>query len=78
MKKSLTILLSVVLVIGGCAPVVYGPGPGVGYVVAVGDRPYYTRGPYYIDHGRRYVWREGHWGRRHGHRIWVPGRYVIR
>ena len=79
MKKSLTILLGAVLVLGGCAPVVYGPaGPRAGFVVAVGDRPYYTRGPYYIQHGRRYVWIRGHWGRRNGQRLWMPGRYVVR
>jgi hypothetical protein len=79
MKKSLIFLLGIVLCIGACAPVVYGPpvAPG-GVVVAVGDRPYYTRGPYYIEHGRRYVWVRGHWGRRNGHRVWVPGHYVLR
>jgi hypothetical protein len=48
------------------------------YVVAVGDRPYYTRGPYYIHHGRRYVWVQGHWARRHGQRVWIHGHYVLR
>ena len=79
MKKSLIILLGVTLTVGACAPVVYGPaGPRAGFVVAVEDRPYYTRGPYYIERGRRYVWIRGHWDRRHGKRFWVPGRYVVR
>ena len=85
MKKFPLILLSLVLCLGACAPVygpqpAYGPQPVVtgGYVVAVGDRPYYTRGPYYIHQGRRYVWIRGHWGRRHGDRVWIHGHYVLR
>ena len=79
MKKSLIILLGVTLLVGACAPVVYGPaGPRGGVVVAVEDRPYYTRGPYYIERGRRYVWIRGHWGRHHGQRVWVPGHYAVR
>ena len=79
MKRSFTILLGVLLVTGGCAPVVYElGGPRAAVVVAVGDRPYYTRGPYYNERGRRYVWVRGHWGRRRGQRVWFPGRYVIR
>ncbi len=83
MKKSLFILMGIALSAGACAPVAYSPGYGAGYaspgyVVAVGDRPYYTRGPYYIEHGRRYVWVRGHWGRRHGQRVWIPGRYMVR
>ena len=89
MKKSLVILLAVVLSISACAPVYgpgYGPGPvygaqpvvSGGYVVEVGDRPYYNRGPYYVHHGARYVWVQGHWSQRHGHRVWIHGRYVVR
>jgi hypothetical protein len=78
MKKSLIILLGVVLCTAACAPVVVGPTPRAGFVVAVDDRPYYAHGPYYIEHGRRWVWVNGHWARRHGHRIWIHGRYVLR
>jgi hypothetical protein len=82
MKKSLVILLGAILVSGGCAPVYYGPSgpppPNVSYVVAVGDRPYYTHGPYYIQRGARYIWVPGHWTHRHGQRVWIHGRYVIR
>ena len=52
--------------------------PPAKVVVAVDDRPYYARGPYYIEHGRRWVWVNGHWGRRHGHRVWIHGRYLVR
>jgi hypothetical protein len=44
----------------------------------VDDRPYYVRGPYYLEHGRRYVWVNGHWTRRNGRRVWVHGHYVLR
>ena len=81
MKKSLLSLLGFLLCCEGCAPVygpVYAPAPPVGVVVAVGDRPYYTRGPYYFYGGHRYVWVSGYWRHRYGRRVWVHGRYVIR
>ena len=78
MNKLLLLSLGAVLLIGACAPVVYGPGPQPGYVVAVEDRPYFTRGPYYIEHGRRWAWIRGHWARRHGVRVWIHGAYVVR
>lgn len=43
--------------------------------IAIGDRPYYTRGPSYWHRGVRYVWVPGHWGSRHH---WVRGHYVRR
>lgn len=84
MKKSLILLLGVALASSACTTYVAGPpppgpayvGPSVGVVVE--DRPYYTRGPYYVSRGARYVWVGGHYVRRHGHRHWVHGRYVIR
>ena len=79
MKRSLILLLGVVMLASACAPVVYAPpGPQPGVVVAVEDQPYYVRGPYYIEHGRRWVWIGGHWGHRHGRRIWIHGHYVLR
>jgi hypothetical protein len=79
MKRSLILLLGVLTLSGACAPVVVGPaGPTPGVYVAVEDRPYYVRGPYYIEHGRRWVWIQGHWSRHHGRRVWVHGRYVLR
>jgi hypothetical protein len=80
MKKLLILSLGVLLCADACY--VGTPGPpapsGGGFVVAVEDRPYYVRGPYYIDHGRRYVWISGHWARHHGRRVWVHGHYVLR
>jgi hypothetical protein len=62
-----------------------GPGygyPGYGYgssvSVAIGDRPYYVRGPGYYVGRSYYVWRPGHWVVRHGRRVWVHGHYVLR
>ena len=80
MKNSLLIiLLGLILCTAACAPVVVAPPPPrAGFVVAVDDRPYYARGPYYIEHGRRWVWVNGHWGHRHGRRVWIHGRYVVR
>ncbi len=46
--------------------------------VAVGDRPYYNRGPGYYVGRTYYVWRPGHWRHRHGRRYWIRGRYVRR
>jgi hypothetical protein len=78
MKGSLIVSLGVAMLASACAPVVVGPPPGPGVVVAVEDRPYYVRGPYYFEHGRHWVWVGGHWGHRHHHRIWIHGRYVVR
>lgn len=63
----------------------YGPGYGPGYAaypgsvtVAVGDRPYYTRGPGYYVGRTYYVWRPGRWAWQNGQRVWIRGRYVVR
>ena len=65
----------------------YGPGYGPGYypgygstgyvTIAVGDRPYYTRGAGYYVGPRYYGWRHGYWHRYHGRRVWVHGNYVV-
>ena len=59
----------------------YGPGYGAypgSVTVAIGDRPYYTRGSGYYVGRSYYVWRPGHWARRNGQRVWVHGHYVVR
>jgi hypothetical protein len=71
----------------GYAPGPYsGPGPyytrgpyygGGSVAVAVGDRPYY-RGPGYWSGRAYYVWKPGHWSRRHGQQVWIRGHYVVR
>ena len=55
----------------------YGPYYGPSVVVAVGDRPYY-RGPGYWYGRTYYVWKPGHWARRHGQQVWIRGHYVVR
>lgn len=84
MKRLAIVLLGAGLFAGACAPYYAGPPapppppPVHGVVVAVGDQPYYTRGPYYYEGGHRWVWVGGHWGHRHGHRVWIRGHYIIR
>ncbi len=80
MKSWLILLLGLVTLLSACAPApYYGPAaPPPGVVVAVEDRPYYVRGPYYIEHGHRWVWVGGHWGHRHGRRVWIHGHYAVR
>ena len=82
MKTLLLLLLGVVLGTSGCVvgpPVAPYPYRGGGtFVVAVGDRPYYNRGPYYVEYGRHYVWVPGHWARQHGRRVWIHGHYALR
>jgi len=60
----------------------YGGGPYYGspgsVTIAVGDRPYYARGPGYWYGGAYYVWKPGHWVWRHGQQVWVHGHYVVR
>jgi len=62
----------------------YGPGYYPGYAstgfvsIAVGDRPYYTRGAGYWVGPHYYGWRHGYWDRDHGRRVWVHGRYMVR
>ena len=69
----------------GYGPYYGGPyygGPYYGYpgsvTIAVGDRPYYVRGPGYWASGVYYVWKPGHWSYRHGQKAWVHGHYVVR
>jgi YXWGXW repeat-containing protein len=63
-------------------PYYRGYGPYYGYpgsvTIAVGDRPYYVRGPGYWAGGVYYVWKPGHWSYRHGQKVWIHGHYVVR
>jgi hypothetical protein len=84
------LLLSALFWTGGCegyytASPGYGPyygGPYYGnpgsVTIAVGDRPYYVRGPGYSYGGAYYIWRPGHWVWRHGQQVWIHGHYVVR
>jgi hypothetical protein len=85
----LFLVLSLTIGAGGCADYyggpaygpAYGPYYGPGYpgsvTIAIGDRPYYTRGPGYYVGSAYYVWVPGHWSRRHP-RVWIHGHYVVR
>jgi hypothetical protein len=55
----------------------YAGNPG-SVTIAVGDRPYYVRGPGYYAGRTYYVWKPGHWRVRNGQRVWVHGHYVVR
>lgn len=65
----------------------YGTGPYYGrpyagypgsVTVEVGDRPYYVHGSGYYVGRSYYVWKRGHWATRHGQRVWIHGKYVVR
>ena len=68
----------------GYGPYYGGPYYGGSYAypgsvtIAVGDRPYYVRGPGYWSRGAYYVWRPGHWRYRYGQRAWIHGHYAVR
>ena len=55
----------------------YGGYPG-SVTVAIGDRPYYTRGPGYYTGRTYYVWKPGHRAVRNGQRVWMHGKYAVR
>jgi hypothetical protein len=46
--------------------------------IDVNDRPYYVHGPGYWAGTVYYVWVPGHWARRHHHRVWIHGYYIVR
>jgi hypothetical protein len=71
MKKKLILLLAVLLGVSATAP-------AITINVEVGDRPYYLHGPSYWAGGVYYVWVPGHWIRRHHHRVWIHGHYIVR
>jgi hypothetical protein len=75
MKRTVTILLGVLFFAG--APVALTNAADV--VISIGDRPYYTRGPFYVENGVRWEWVPGHWStKKHKKRAWVHGHYVRR
>jgi hypothetical protein len=76
MKHKLALLLAVVLFAGAFVPATI--QAAVGFSISIGDRPYYSHGPYYWDNGERWYWVPGHSVWRYHHRIWVHGYYVPR
>ncbi len=73
MKYKLTLILAALLCVGPLTPTI---SQAASVVVELGDRPYYSHGPYYWHHRTRYVWVPGHWRWRYGHRVWVHGYYA--
>ena len=71
MKKKLILLVAVLLSMSATAP-------AITVNVEVGDRPYYLHGPGYWAGRVYYVWVPGHWARRHHHRAWIHGYFVVR
>lgn len=77
MKRIVTILLGALFLAGASAPVAVTNAAEL--VISVGDRPYYTHGPFYVERGVRREWVPGHWAKKKKHkRVWVHGHYVRR
>jgi hypothetical protein len=75
MKYKLALLLAVLLCGTAMVPTT---SQAIGVSVYVGDRPYYTHGPWYWNGGVRWYWAPGYWAWRHHHRVWIPGHYAPR
>ena len=75
MKYKLAVLFAAFLFAGALVPTT---AKAIGINIELGDRGYYTRGPWYYDNGVRWYWVPGHWVVRHHHRVWIHGHYVRR
>jgi hypothetical protein len=75
MQYKLAVLLAALLCAGALAPIT---SQAIGFSIEIGDRPYYSHGPWYWHHGVRYYWVPGHWGWHHHHKVWIPGHYLPR
>jgi len=76
MKRYLLIMLGALFCAGAFTPPTTTKAAGV--FIEIGDRPYYSHGPWYWEGGYRRYWVPGHWAWRHHHRFWVHGYYVRR
>ena len=76
MKYKLAVLLAALICAGG----VMFPktAEAIRFNIEIGDRPYYTHGPWYWNNGARWYWIRGHWSWRHHHRVWIQGHYAPR
>jgi hypothetical protein len=74
MKRYLLIMLGVLFCAGAFTPTT----TQAGVFIEIGDRPYYTHGPWYWHHGYRWYWVPGHWAWRYHQRFWVHGHYARR
>jgi hypothetical protein len=58
MKRYLLIMLGAFFCAGAFTPTTT---KAAGVFIETGDRPYYSHGPWYWNHGYRWYWRPGHW-----------------
>jgi hypothetical protein len=75
MKYKLAVLLGVLLCGGAVTPT---PTQAIGFSIEIGDRPHYSHGAWYWNHGRRWYWIPGHWAWRHHRKVWIHGHYAPR
>src|SRR5260370_5460743 len=75
MKRYLLIMLSALFCAGAFTPTTT---KAADVFIETGDRPYYSHGPWYWNHGYRWYWRSGHWGWRYGQRVWIHRHYARR
>ncbi len=76
MKYKLAVLLAALICAGGVmAPKT---AEAIRFNIEIGDRPYYTHGPWYWNNGARWYWIPGHWSWRHHRHVWIPGHYAPR
>jgi hypothetical protein len=78
MKRTLITLIGVLIGIATLTPVAVTNAASASVEIAIGDRPYYTHGPYYVENGVRWEWVPGHWATKHHKRVWVHGHYARR
>ncbi|MGZ4983846.1 MAG: hypothetical protein ACXWBM_04980 [Chthoniobacterales bacterium] len=71
MKTYRKFLIALFLLVGALLPAANSYGQHI--TVEIGDQPYYTRGPWYWEHGHKWCWVHGHWNWNHTH--WIKGHY---
>ncbi|HEY0368426.1 MAG TPA: hypothetical protein VGC85_02415 [Chthoniobacterales bacterium] len=65
-------ILALILAVTSLLPLTASTSKGAGLSIEIGDRPYYNRGAYYEERGRRWCWVPGHRGR---YGRWIHGHY---
>lgn len=73
MKRTITLLFAVLLGLSGLAST----ADAARVFISIGDRPYYSHGPYYWSGPVRYVWVPGHYRWHHHHQVWIHGYYTV-
>ena len=78
MKRTFIIFAGILICAGTLAPVGVMNAASANVEIAIGDQPYYTHGPYYVENGVHWVWVPGHWSTKHHKKVWVHGHYARR